>query len=192
MATSGKKPPDNRTARYTALLRGVNLGGKTKVEMAVVRELITAAGGEDVQTHLNSGNALFAAETMAAATKIAAAVENSLEAKYGRPVPIVLRSHAELGKVLELDPFPAANPSRVLVAFLPNAVPTSTISTLQEVESGRDEMVAHGREIYLHCPDGIADSKVALGASKPGGEVVSTARNWRTVTRLYELSAPTS
>ena len=45
-------------ATYVALLRGINVGGKNRLPMSSLVELRTEAGCEDVQTHIQSGNAL--------------------------------------------------------------------------------------------------------------------------------------
>ena len=47
--------------RYAALLRGINVGGRKKVPMAALRELLDSLGYADVTTHLQSGNAVFSA-----------------------------------------------------------------------------------------------------------------------------------
>ncbi len=47
------------TTSYVALLRGINVGGRNKVPMQTLRELIAGIGGADVRTHLQSGNAVF-------------------------------------------------------------------------------------------------------------------------------------
>ena len=44
---------------YIALLRGINLGGKRKVGMTDLRDLVTGLGFADVRTLLQSGNVLF-------------------------------------------------------------------------------------------------------------------------------------
>lgn len=43
-----------------ALLRGINVGGKNKVEMSRLREVFAGAGMESVGTYINSGNVVFA------------------------------------------------------------------------------------------------------------------------------------
>lgn len=48
-----------------ALLRGVNVGGKTKVAMPVLREALTAAGYGEVRTYINSGNVIFSVDPSA-------------------------------------------------------------------------------------------------------------------------------
>ncbi|MCL2733311.1 MAG: DUF1697 domain-containing protein, partial [Actinomycetia bacterium] len=50
------------TSRYVALLRGINVGGKNKVPMQTLRELLARIGGTDARTHLQSGNAVFTHE----------------------------------------------------------------------------------------------------------------------------------
>ncbi len=48
-----------RTNRYVALLRGVNVGGRS-VPMVELRELFRGLGHTDVTTYIQSGNVLFA------------------------------------------------------------------------------------------------------------------------------------
>nr|WP_330399732.1 DUF1697 domain-containing protein [Peptostreptococcus faecalis] len=45
--------------RYTAFLRGINIGGKNKVTMADLKSEFEKLGFEEVKTYLNSGNVAF-------------------------------------------------------------------------------------------------------------------------------------
>ena len=45
-----------------------------------------------------------------------------------------------------------------------------------------------GREVYLYLPDGIGRSKLAQALGKGGAAADGTTRNWRTVTKLVELT----
>ena len=45
--------------RYLLLLRGINVGGKNKVSMAELKDLISRLGYENVITYINSGNIIF-------------------------------------------------------------------------------------------------------------------------------------
>jgi len=45
--------------RYVALLRGINVGGKAKVDMKELRTTFERRGFEDVVTYINSGNVVF-------------------------------------------------------------------------------------------------------------------------------------
>ena len=44
---------------HVALLRGINVGGRNKVPMADLRELMTSLGLTDVTTYIQSGNVVF-------------------------------------------------------------------------------------------------------------------------------------
>ena len=45
--------------KYVLLLRGINVGGKNKVSMADLKNMILSLGYENVITYINSGNILF-------------------------------------------------------------------------------------------------------------------------------------
>lgn len=47
---------------YVVLIRGVNVGGKSKISMATLRQQLEAAGMHDVRTYINSGNVLLRSE----------------------------------------------------------------------------------------------------------------------------------
>ena len=49
-------------AKYVALLRGINVGGKNKISMPLLKAAFEAAGFADVKTYINSGNILFRAD----------------------------------------------------------------------------------------------------------------------------------
>jgi uncharacterized protein (DUF1697 family) len=44
---------------YVALLRGINAGGKNKVEMRKLKSTFEQAGMSNVTTYINSGNVVF-------------------------------------------------------------------------------------------------------------------------------------
>jgi uncharacterized protein (DUF1697 family) len=48
--------------RYLALLRGINVGGKNKVPMAALRELLRERGFTAVESYITSGNVLLSSD----------------------------------------------------------------------------------------------------------------------------------
>jgi len=74
---------------YVALLRGINVGGKNKVEMARLRETFEAAGAESVSTYINSGNVIFSDER--GPTELAPLLEDAIEGVFGFRVKVLLR-----------------------------------------------------------------------------------------------------
>ena len=70
-------------ASHVALLRGINVGGRNKVSMAELREVVALLGHTGVATYIQSGNVLFStAETDNA--KLAGALESAIEDRFGR------------------------------------------------------------------------------------------------------------
>ena len=73
---------------YVALLRGINVGGKNKVVMSELRELIAHAGFGHVRSYINSGNLLFEADTPVG--DVAHMVEDILERNYDFPIRLAI------------------------------------------------------------------------------------------------------
>ena len=59
---------------YVALLRGINVGGNNKVEMARLKKVFESLGFINVRTYINSGNVIFDTDT----TDIVHAVNSTL------------------------------------------------------------------------------------------------------------------
>ena len=55
--------------RYLVLLRGINVGGRNKVPMAALRELLESHGHTRVSTYIASGNVILSSDRSAAAIK---------------------------------------------------------------------------------------------------------------------------
>jgi len=55
--------------RYLVLLRGINVGGRNKVPMAKLRELLESHGHTKVSTYIASGNVVFSSDQSAKAIK---------------------------------------------------------------------------------------------------------------------------
>jgi uncharacterized protein (DUF1697 family) len=55
--------------RYLVLLRGINVGGRNKVPMAALRELLESHGHTKVATYIASGNVILSSDRTAAAIK---------------------------------------------------------------------------------------------------------------------------
>nr|BAC79441.1 hypothetical protein [Granulicatella adiacens] len=76
--------------RYVLLLRGINVGGKNKVVMSELKELLKSEGFSEVDSYINSGNLFFtSSESM---EKIVSKVEKLLEKNYDFSIPFALLS----------------------------------------------------------------------------------------------------
>ncbi|MFI9723426.1 DUF1697 domain-containing protein [Streptomyces sp. NPDC052396] len=174
---------------YVALLHGINVGGKRRVPMQLLRELLTGLGGTAVRTHLNSGNAVFT-HAGADAEELSQALERALADRLGFPVRCVVRAAADLRRVIDANPFADREfePGRLVVTFLSGPVRRDSVAGLDPAACLPDVFVLGEREVYLLCPDGLGDSRLArVLARRPLAEV-ATGRNWNTVCKLAELA----
>ena len=165
---------------YIALLRAVNVGGTGKLPMAELRSMCESAGFAHVRTYVASGNVVF--ECALSKTAVKAKLERCLADYAGKPVEVLIRTGKEMAAVVAANPFKAAAPNRTVAIFLDEPPPADS---LESVTGRRSEAIALGvREIYVHYPDGIGDSKLKIPAAKTG-----TARNMNTVATLAEWAA---
>ena len=178
------------TERHVSLLRGVNVGGHNLLSMARLRALYVTLGCDDVETYLQSGNVVYRRGRDPAG--VARSVEAAIKRELGLDVRVVTRTHADLRAVVAADPFPGADPSRRIVMFLAGPPGREIAKELGHVTLGADEAMLIGNELHLHCPDGIGDSKLPGLLSEKRLGVAATARNWRTTTRLLEMSGARS
>lgn len=175
-------------SRHVALLRGINVGGKNKVVMAELRELVAGLGHTDVATYINSGNVVFASGTPGAGRdELEAAIEGAIRDDLGVDVAVLVRTHDELVAAVDANPFPDAEPNRLLLSFLRTPPDEERFAAAGRVESGADEFRLVGTTLYLHVPGGAGRSKLAAALSRPALGV-ATSRNLATVRTLVQLS----
>jgi len=177
---------------YVILLRAVNLAGHGKLPMADFKKLLTEIGCERVETYIQSGNAVV--DSKGSAAKLAAAVAKGLENLTGAPVGVVVRTPEEMDRVIRENPFvaEAVDGTRVHVAFLAGAAGDGAEAGLGRIVSQypkrRDRYHLAKEHIYLHLPDGAAETKFTGKALDKAIGVMGTGRNWNTVMKLHAMS----
>lgn len=171
---------------YLALLRGINVGGKNKLPMKELRELFAAAGCQDVRTYIQSGNVLFRASREVAAM-LPDTIRAGIQERFGLRVPVVLRTVAEMEAVIRENPYPDedAGSRHLHVVFLADRPDESRVAQLDPDRSPPDTFVVRGKEIYLHLPNGAAETKLTNAYFDAKLGTISTGRNWRTVNTLF-------
>jgi uncharacterized protein (DUF1697 family) len=174
---------------YVALLRSVNVAGHGRLAMADLRETFVGLGYADVATYIQTGNVIFRSPTRGAKTLVAE-IERQLAVDFGAAPDVILRTVPELAHVVATSPYPVrgADPSRHHVTFLASAPTKERLEAFRPPRSGRDELVVIGREVYVHTPDGYAETKLTGTYLERHLGVVSTTRNWNTVTKLNAMA----
>jgi uncharacterized protein (DUF1697 family) len=178
---------------YVILLRALNLAGYGKLSMADFRKVLTGLGFARVETYIQSGNAVVDAKL--SAPKVAQTVAAGLEKMMGAPVGVVVRTHEEMERVVRENPFAAeaaAVGALVHVAFLARPAAAEARAALERIveqyPKRRDRYHLAGDHIYLHLPDGAAETKFSGKTLDKAVGVMATARNWNTVVKLCEMA----
>jgi uncharacterized protein (DUF1697 family) len=182
-------------ATHVALLRGINVGGRNKVPMAELREVVTSLGHTGVSTYIQSGNVLFTTDE-GDPGKLASGLEAAITASFGIQSSVVVLARDDLAGILDRNPYVAeTNPKLVHVVFLSAEPPSDLLERVAAAQStaaakgSRDTVTAVGPALFLHTPDGYGTSELAQVllriTSAPG--VAGTARNWSTATKLLAL-----
>jgi len=180
-------------ARWVVLLRGVNVGKGRRVPMADFKRLLEGLGFTEVKTLLNSGNAV-ATRASGSTSGLSASIAAALLEQLGVETPVIVKSASELSAILNGAPFvpPASDHSRCLVAFGPDAEALQSLSPLEALAMPSEQFAVTELAGYLHCPQGLLQSKVGAALLGKAGRSVTT-RNWATVMKLAELvGAPTT
>jgi uncharacterized protein (DUF1697 family) len=175
-------------AKHIVLLRGINIGSRNRIAMPQLREVLAAAGFEDVKTYVQSGNVVLSAKGSAQA--VARKCERLIADEFGLDIPVVVRTRAELAKVVARNPLGkvAVNPKRYQVSFMTGQLAAGVVRKLEEAAAPDERLVVSGREVYAWHPGGAARSKLWAMLAGRGLGVTATARNWTTVTSLLELA----
>jgi len=174
---------------YAVLLRGINVGGKNKLPMPALRTLLEG-GYDGVATYIQSGNVVL--RSSLAENALMRAVEKQIAEEFSLTIRVVVRTHAELERIAGANPFRSGEPTGLHVVFLDSAPKPAAIATLDPDRSPGDEFSVSGSEIFLRYPNGSGRSRLTLDYLERRLGVTGTARNWNTLLKLVELTAPGS
>ena len=170
---------------FAALLRGVNVGGHGKLPMPELVKTFESLGHTDVRSYIQSGNVAFRS-TVAEAGRVSTALEQAIAEQFGLETRVLLRTHAELETIAARSPFDAA----VHVVFLDCSPKAAAVAALDPDRSPGDRFEVSGSEIYLSLASGAGRTKLTLDWLERRLRVAGTQRNWNTVLKLVELTAP--
>ncbi len=166
---------------YVALLRGVNLVGRSSLKMADLKAIADELGLESARTYIASGNLIFSSEKPE--EKLRRMLEKELQQHMGKQVSVMLRTADEMEAAVKSNPFTDGPGNRVQAFFMNEPPPTDLLGTVRN--KAADERVAAGaREVYVAYGErGIGRSRLRIPAAEAG-----TARNMNTVAKLAELA----
>lgn len=167
---------------WVALIRGINVGGKHKVSMKTLVQLMEKQGFTDVKYYIQSGNIVFRSEV-----EPKDEIGQLIEKEFGfRPYVFVL-SAADLKKAAGKNPYHPEQGKDVHFFFCDQEPSVVDYSLLESLRSGSEEYQLIDQVFYLHAPDGIGRSKLAEKMGKAFKNITMTARNLNTVRKLLDM-----
>jgi uncharacterized protein (DUF1697 family) len=173
---------------WVALLRAVNLGARNKVSMPKLRDALEAADFTAVKTYVNSGNVVLDSPLRSPA-KVGRAVHDVILDHFGVDTPVMMRTGPQLATVLEWNPFPDAaahHPNLVAVLHLSDEPEAAAVERFLAGDYAPVRVAHRGGEVVIDWHDRTGRPKVDTALKKLG--VHATARNWRTLTNLVDMT----
>ncbi len=173
---------------YIAFLRGINVGGHRKVNMKVLKEMLSGMGLQQVNTYIQSGNVAFVSEI-----EDAPALQNQIESKiasqFGLEVKVILRSASEIHQVLSENPYLTTedDTSKLYFTMLDDVPGQAELEKLLTYTFPHDEYQVLGKTVYLHCINGYGRTKLTNDFFEKKLKRIATTRNWKTMLKMREM-----
>lgn len=179
---------------YIALLRGINVGGKNIIKMPELKLVFNAIGLNEVKTYIQSGNVLF--KSNEGEEVLRKKIEHEIKVTFGFSVIVVLRTAAELEKIILSCPFSkeeileaesSSDVESLYVSLLTHAPLKERIKDFNVYKSENEDYRIIERDIFLlFHNNSIRNSKLTRNLQKL--DVPATVRNWKTMNKLVALA----
>ena len=174
--------------KYVLLLRGINVGGKNKVAMSDLKDMISKLGYENVITYINSGNIIFDANDNKEIVKVK--ISHMLETFPFSINKVILTQEEYLDEISNLPEWWSEELFRRDVLFYSDEVDYSVMKERIKIMPLNDEMVHFGKKAVFWAK---LNEKEYLKTSyhkllmKESFYKSITIRNARTFEKIIEL-----
>ena len=174
--------------KYVLLLRGINVGGKNKVAMSDLKDMISKLGYENVITYINSGNIIFDANDNKEIVRVK--ISHMLETFPFSINKVILTQEEYLEEISNLPEWWSEELFRRDVLFYSDEVDHSRMKERIKMMPLNDEMVHFGKRAVFW---GKCNEKNYLSTSyhkllmKESFYKSITIRNARTFEKIIEL-----
>ena len=174
--------------RYVALLRGINVGGRTLVKMADLKACFEQLGFAAVSTYIASGNVLFESDEDDR-DELATTIEAAIEQRFELPVKVVVLDQPAYAAIVRSIPesWIGDGTRRANVAFLRRGTDAEQVVRELEPDPAIEEVKAvEGAILWATRRDALNRSvmrKLIGGAAYKE----LTVRNLNTTLKLRDL-----
>ena len=164
-------------SRYIAFIRGINVGGVV-LKMDDLKQILGYIGFFNVETYIQSGNALFDSKQVNK-RKMEAEIAQEIKSKIDRDIVVIVKSVEELRRIAATHPLESMGDAKNLYVTLLSYDPTGPdIETLMETMNEVDRHEVANRVVYSYYGQGYGNSKRSNNFIEKILKVSATTRNW--------------
>lgn len=177
--------------KYIVLLRGINISGKIKIPMSLLKMEMENLGYSDVVTYLNSGNVIF--NSVSNKECIANDIYLMIKEKFGFDIPLFVLTRIELEDVLNNKPMWWGSDNKEIYDNIIFIIPPTKYEEIFDVV-GRPKDYLEKIKQYNNCIFWSYDLKNYRQSnwwSKTANTSISrniTIRTANTIKKIFELS----
>lgn len=165
-------------SKYIVLLRGINVGGKRKIRMKDLKDLLVQNGYQNVLTYIQSGNIILQS-LQKDIPKIENHISGLIQKAYSFEVPVMVLNNNQFLSIYNGNPFIENDIKSLHVTILKSPV--------AKVELNKEEAMLIDSQVYLLCPEGYSKTKYTNDFFEKRLKCKATTRNWKTMTALNDL-----
>ena len=176
--------------KYVALLRGINVGGKTLIKMADLKSCMEELGLDDVSTYIASGNLLFESRERDAA-KLERKIERAIEKRFELPMKVVVLNRPAYARIVKAIPKSWAGDKtlRANVAFVRRGTNAKEVVRELQPDAAVEEVKAIDGAIFWATKRDAVNRSVMRKLIGGAAYKELTVRNLNTTLKLQELMA---
>jgi uncharacterized protein (DUF1697 family) len=173
---------------YVALLRGINVGGKNKIDMKKLKKCFEDIGMRKVTTYINSGNVIFE-DTDHTKGEIAVLLEEAIYKDFSLDIKVLIRSIDDFDLIMKVLPDQWKNDDDMKcdVMFLWEEIDKEIL--INELN------IKHGIDTLMYVPGALLWSVDRKNLTKSGLMKLAastiykkmTIRNVNTTRKIYEI-----
>jgi uncharacterized protein (DUF1697 family) len=172
-------------ATYIAFLRAINLGANRKFPKDAIRAAVEAAGGERVETYINTGNVRLDSR-LRSRGRVEAVLEEAFLADRGFEVPTIVFTPTELREIAaDAKRFADGHEGRHYISLLKHEPPAAAVRLIEGAGTAGEVARVGGRAVHLLLPANYHEARLtnALVEKHLG---VATNRNLTVISALAE------
>ena len=173
---------------YTALLRGINVGGSNVIKMEDLKAAFEEMKFADVRTYIASGNVIFSTRETNKA-KLTGPIEKKLSERFKAEMRIALVSFAELKQIVEQAPkgFGKDKDRRYDAWFLMEGLNSEGVLQTVKPKEGVDTIAGGKGVVYASRLISLAGKSHLIRVNKLPIYQNMTVRSWNTTLKLLGL-----